>query len=138
MKKIQMRAASLAARLCGIGLAVIGLSSCDKENEHPDMYGIPPTNFNVDISGDVTEDEGGAAVEGADVVLKSDGVAVSLSRTDADGRYSLKSNQGYMITDNAYVACYPDEDSGLEADSVELAPIDKDLNLEINFRLKKK
>ena len=43
-----------------------------------------------------------------------------------------------MITDNAYVACYPDEDSGLEADSVELAPTDKDLNLEINFRLKKK
>ncbi len=138
MKKIQMGAASLVARLCGIGLAVIGFTSCDKENEHPDMYGIPPTNFNVDISGDVTEDEGGAAVEGADVVLKSYGVAVSLCRTNADGRYSLKSDQGYMITDNAYVACYPDEDSGLEADSVELAPIDKDLNLEINFRLKKK
>ncbi len=143
MKKIQMRAASLAARLCGIGLAVIGLSSCDDERV---MYGDPYMYFDVNIAGDVTAEADGTPVEGAKMVIK-DWSPVSSVLTDADGNYSIDTrNQKDKPSRSSYVACYPPEDSGLEADSVKLEDFEKTsqkssieiLDAQINFKLKGK
>lgn len=145
MKKIKMSAASLAARLCGVGLAILGLTSC---NDQPCMYGDPFTPFDANITGDVTAEADGKPVEGARVVVKNyKDWSVASATTDAEGEYSIdtRNQTDKPKKGSSYVACYPPEGSGLEADSVTIHSDDvkkshgSDIYVdEINFKLKPK
>lgn len=117
MKKIQIRAAAFAAKLCGVGLALLGFSACD--NDTREMYGTPTGTFQ--IKGEVT-DENGDPVEDADVEVKevyNSGKAriVAKGKTNKEGDYSIEQDGKPLST--VRVVCQPTKASALEADSTE-------------------
>lgn len=143
MKKIQMRAATMAARLCGIGLTILGLSACD---DNKCMYGTPYGSF--EVKGEVTEEDG-VPVEGAEIQVKTfnngDPGVILKEQTEANGRYRIQETHSY--TNQVRVVCTPPEDSGLAADSTDIDLVFKGGDDEwfygnatetINFSLKKK
>ena len=124
MKKIQMRAATMAARLCGIGLSLLGLSTCDKDNDNRvyPMYGTPTGTF--EVKGDVTSEEG-KPVEAAKITVKTVyeqekyNESIAETTTSEFGEYIVK-KQRYDSTPAIRVVCTPPEDSDLKADSTDV------------------
>lgn len=146
MKKIQIRAAAFAAKLCGVGLALLGFSACDNDNPRL-MYGTPTGAFQ--INGEIT-DENGNPVEDADIEVKKvydSGTAevIAKGKTDSEGDYSIEHN-GFPLP-TVRVVCQPTDASELEPDSTETILQykggDGDWNVgnaeaTVNLRLKKK
>ncbi len=143
MKKIQIRAAAFAAKLCGFGVAALGFSSCDSD---VCMYGTGPSTFDSEITvkGEVSTEENNP-VENAEITVKyTTGHKIATGNTDSSGQYEAT---GKMVsTDKVRVVCTPDEKSGLEADSTDVElqlAVDKEGQLtsiidRVDFKLKKK
>ena len=122
MRKIQMRAATMAARLCGIGLIILGLSACDNDGGVICMYGTPTGTF--EVKGDVTSEEG-KPVEAAKITVKTVyeqeeyNESIAETTTSKSGEYIVK-KQRYESTPDIRVVCTPPEDSDLKADSTDV------------------
>ncbi len=143
MRKIRMKAATMAARLCGIGLTILGLSACD---DNKCMYGPPYGSF--EVKGEVTEEDG-VPVEGAEIQVKtfkygSPDIVIK-DQTEADGKYRVRETQ--VDIQQIRVVCTPPKDSGLDSDSTEINLTFKGGDGEwyygeatetVNFSLKKK
>lgn len=122
MKKIQMRAATMAARLCGIGLSLLGFSTCNKDSDVMPMYGTPTGTF--EVKGDVTSEEG-KPVKAAQITVKTIyeqeeyNVSIAETTTSESGEYIVK-KQRYDFSPAIRVVCTPPEDSDLKADSTDV------------------
>ena len=150
MKKIQMKAATMAARLCGVGLTILGLSACD---ENKCMYGTPVGSYEqtLKVEGSVSS-EYGKSVEDATIEVKyptgpNSSEIIDKGESNSDGSYNVELTEKNLsgIIRQLRVVCKPDKESGLEADSTDVqlstTEISKDKFESIataNFHLKKK
>ncbi len=151
MKKIQMKAATMAARLCGIGLTILGLSACDNNKC---MYGtiVGPYNQTLKVNGTVSSEDGNH-VENATIEVKyptgpNSSSLMKEGEIGNDGIYDIEIKETGMheVLDRPLrVVCKPSKDSGLEADSTDVQLSTTEIstgNFEsiatANFHLKKK
>ncbi len=150
MKKIQMKAATMAARLCGIGLSLLGFSAC---SDHPDMYGTPVGSYDqtLKVEGSVSSEDG-KSVKNATIEVKyptgpNSSEIIDKGETNSNGSYNVELTEKNLsgIIRQIRVVCKPDKESGLDADSTDVqlstTEISKDKFESIataNFHLKKK
>lgn len=98
MKKIHIKAAAFAAKLCGFGVAALGFSSCDSD---VCMYGTGPSTFDSEITvkGEVSTEENNP-VENAEITVKyTTGHKIATGNTDSSGQYEAT---GKMVSTDKY------------------------------------
>ena len=145
-----MKAATMAARLCGIGLSLLGFSAC---SDHPDMYGTPIGSYDqtLKVEGNVSSEDG-KSVEDATIEVKyptgpNSSEIMDKGATNSNGSYNVELTEKNLpeIIHQLRVVCKPGEESGLDADSTDVilstTEISKDKFESIataDFKLKKK
>lgn len=122
MKRIYSNLRSITSRVCMAGLALLGFSCSDDDNdEQICMYGTPIAEF--EIKGAVTSEDG-KPVPDAEVRVTGRGVpsvpgAYDRDTTETDGAYSLRGHFSGGPENILKVVCVPG-DASLAADSVEV------------------
>lgn len=122
MKRIYSNLRSITSRVCMAGLALLGFScSDDDDNGQLCMYGTPTAEF--EIKGAVTTEDGKPVPDAEVRVTKreipSARYVYDRDTTESDGSYNLKGYMSAFSENILKIVCIPD-DASLAADSVEV------------------